>query len=589
MKNLQTILAISLIITVLALLYSCSQDTDILSSDINSSTNLESRDDRDRGDDRPGEEDDQPQEGDDRDAPSFTKNWEEGTYLVFADEREFAETYRELNHLIESDENSSIITEGYSDCFENPALDQWEAERGGEFESMRSTYERYECDMLNCGADPSGIKGIPLIDDALATLVSIDGLIQIGEEIIHLSDDANAKAPVQEKETLKNVLDGSLIPPPNFLKNKDIKIQLRSSGNCSADFNFQINHNTLDVYVEYTGSSITGGDKSITWSAIPGDDHKNETSFTLDYNSPGTKTICVTYNEYDVVPDTTYYYVKEIVDGDTICVQKFNVSMIKKLVCSDTECKDIELGGCTAEFSHTVGIDNVVSFANLSSVAHGDITSVLWQFGDGNTSTQMHPTHTYECDKDFEVTLIIYSNQCPGGSATFTQTVDATGIRCCDENPQSSWKTKYHPTDDKKKIKYRYDMGTNAGIFNGILDQDLKGKIEYYEYRSGGIWPFNGTKWRKTDGLLDVNFNGPVFGNDEDGCTCQQPRNTEAEPPTDWGKSKTFKDEFGGWWTPGADKKLRMKDTDPVIIDYNVNGVLYVTQVCTSEPGFHCE
>ncbi len=585
MKNLQTILAISLTITVLALLYSCSQDTDLLSSDINSATNLESRDDRSRDDDRYEEGDDRPEEGDNRGAPSFTKNWEEGTYLVFTYERDFARTYRELNYLIESGQNA--IIEEYSDCFTNPALDQWEAERAS-FESMRSIYERYECSMLEDGADPSVVKDPPVIDDVLATLLSIDGIIQIEDKIIYIGDDASAKAPIQEKETLKNILNGSLQLTPNLLKNKDIELELRGSGNkCIADFDFQINHNTLDVFVEYTGSAITGGDKSIVWSAIPGNNHMNETSFTLDYNNPGTKTICVTYNEYDVVPDTTYFYVKEITDGDTTCVQQFNVNMLRKLVCSDTECKDIELGGCTAEFSHTVGIDNVVSFNNLSSVAHGTISNVMWQFGDGQTSTEMHPTHTYECDKDFEVTLIIYSEQCPGGSASFSQTVDATGIRCCDENPQSSWEEAVHPTDDNKKIKYRYDMGTNAWIFNSILDQDLKGKIKYYEYRSGGI--FGSKKWRKTDALLDVNFNGPVFGNDEDGCTCQQPLQTQATPATHTGKTHTFKDEFGGWWIPGNDKKLRMKDTDPVIIDYNVDGVLYVTQVCTNEPGFHCE
>lgn len=509
-----------------------------------------------------------------QDIPSFTKNWEEGTYLAFASESDFAETYLNLTELIESEQNISTD----SACFENPVLDAWEAPRSREgFKSMRSTYEHYECDMLSNGADPSNIKDNPIIDDALATLISIDGIVQIGEEIIYIGDDANAKAPIQEKETLKHILDGSLEITPDLLENRDIKIQFDRSS-CSPDFNFQVNHNTFDVYVEYTGNSITGGDKSITWSAIAGDDHKNETSFTLDYNSPGTKTICVTYNEYEVVPDTTYYYIEEIIDGVVIFTQKFNVNMVKKLVCSDTECKTIELGGCTAEFSHTVGIDNIVSFTNLSSVPYGTISSVLWQFGDGQTSPEMHPTHTYECDKDYIVTLIIYSNQCPQGSTTFAQTVDATGIQCCDENPQSGWKEARNPEDDNKKIKYRYDMRG---------DQVLKAKIKYYEYRSGGI--FGRTRWRKTRANLDVNFEGSVYGSDEDNCTCKEPLKVEATPTSHYGRSKVFKDKFGGWEPEGTDEKLRMKNTDSVIIDYNVDGVLYVTQTCTSEPGFHCE
>ncbi len=50
-------------------------------------------------------------------------------------------------------------------------------------------------------------------------------------------------------------------------------------------------------------------------------------------------------------------------------------------------------------------------------------TSYLWNFGDGNTSTQMNPTHTYSVGGNYTVTLTS-SNIC--GSTTATKTVGLT-------------------------------------------------------------------------------------------------------------------------------------------------------------------
>jgi len=57
-------------------------------------------------------------------------------------------------------------------------------------------------------------------------------------------------------------------------------------------------------------------------------------------------------------------------------------------------------------------------FADLSSDPDGSITGRNWSFGDGASSTQSNPSHTYAADGDYDVRLIVTDN----GSATDTIT-----------------------------------------------------------------------------------------------------------------------------------------------------------------------
>ncbi|MDX2245568.1 MAG: PKD domain-containing protein, partial [Bacteroidia bacterium] len=60
-------------------------------------------------------------------------------------------------------------------------------------------------------------------------------------------------------------------------------------------------------------------------------------------------------------------------------------------------------------------------FTNTASNA----TTVSWDFGDGNTSTDPNPTHTYQFTGSFQVTQIV-TNAC--GSDTLIQVVGPTSI-----------------------------------------------------------------------------------------------------------------------------------------------------------------
>lgn len=527
----------------------------------------------------------------------LSKNWEDDSYLSFTTKEDITQTYELLKSLVSQGETTNEMMD--AGIF-NPQLDDWESTKNnGNFMSMRRAYELYEYQGLESGLNPEQIRGIPIINDALAALISPDGLVKVGNEIQYFSDLVYASAPFHLKNRLREIVEGGDPISPDDIKN-GIKLTTRNKTTCIADFSIQINHNNNEVFVNYTGSSINGGDKTIVWSIENGaSNHKDETSFSHKYNSIGEKTICVTYTETGIVRDTTYTYHTTTRDttyripgttrDTTVQIIKTVrvpiVNELKKVICTDTECKTITLGGCTADFDFTIGLDNVVNFVDKSSTKYGTITGWQWNFGDGTTSTLQNPTHAYPCDKCFDVTLIIFSNQCPGGQKSVTREVCVSGAACCDRNPQSPWKDQLHPSDSKKKIRYRYDMGTN---WDWLFDQDFKGKIKYYEHRRGGIWPFKRTDWFKTRGLLDVDFDGDVFAKDEEGCRCIQPRALVATPDTKNAEDHTFIDRLSAS-AFGTDKTHWMKDVSPVNITYKVNGVTYLVQHCQSSPGFHCE
>lgn len=70
---------------------------------------------------------------------------------------------------------------------------------------------------------------------------------------------------------------------------------------------------------------------------------------------------------------------------------------------------------------------DIISFMDNSTINSGSITGWLWDFGDGNTSAQQNPTHTYATSGMYTVTLTTTSN----GGCTSTDSVNIT----VNENP----------------------------------------------------------------------------------------------------------------------------------------------------------
>lgn len=118
--------------------------------------------------------------------------------------------------------------------------------------------------------------------------------------------------------------------------------------------------------------------------------------------------------------------------------------------CTDTSCQVLTVpstggGNCAASFIQRLVSGTTVSFTNTSMGGSPPFTYV-WDFGDGNTSTQANPTHTYNSTGPFTACLTITdSNGCidstcqqvvistpPGCSAAFSMQVSGMSVQFID-------------------------------------------------------------------------------------------------------------------------------------------------------------
>jgi PKD repeat protein len=82
---------------------------------------------------------------------------------------------------------------------------------------------------------------------------------------------------------------------------------------------------------------------------------------------------------------------------------------------------------CFTPDATTVAVNTAVTFTNCSGTA----TTYAWNFGDGGTSTDASPTHTYTTAGTYTVTLVATN---AGGSNTITQTIVVGSSNGCLKN-----------------------------------------------------------------------------------------------------------------------------------------------------------
>jgi len=148
-------------------------------------------------------------------------------------------------------------------------------------------------------------------------------------------------------------------------------------GGCDADYKYTENQ------LELTFTNLSTGGLINTWDFGDGSGIGFEENPVHTFAAPGTYEVCVT----------------------TLSPFPF---------CTDTYCEFIDVKEYTCEptFTYSFNATNAYTFVNTTII--GNVTSVLWDFGDGNTSAFPQPSYTYNAPGTYNVCLITYDegNEC---------------------------------------------------------------------------------------------------------------------------------------------------------------------------------
>jgi len=200
-------------------------------------------------------------------------------------------------------------------------------------------------------------------------------------------------------------------------------------GGCNADFDYTTDQLSIECTDLSSGSILTSfwdfGDGS-----TPGLD-PNHT-----YAQPGTYDVCLTVG--NIIP-----------------------------FCFDTDCQSVTVNEFTCEpsFEYSGDLNNLYSFTNTTTV--GNVTSVMREFGDGNSSTFANPSYTYNAPGTYEVCLTTYDG------------ANACGVVCQDIN--------VYPlgVSDVKSRSFSIYPNPSDGSFE-LSNASASGKLEITLYDLSG-------------------------------------------------------------------------------------------------------
>ena len=173
---------------------------------------------------------------------------------------------------------------------------------------------------------------------------------------------------------------------------KEIQVGADQTDICIADFSFFVDETNKKVV--FTDKSSSNGSISSWYWTFGDGTYKSERHPEHIYPRNGIYEVCLIV--FDKITGLSAEICKKIPVGVSLC----NIN---------------------ANFSHFIDIsNNTVTFNNKST---GNITKWFWNFGDGTTSSQKNPKHTYKNPGFYLVTLSVFdaSNDCADHTAEFIQ------------------------------------------------------------------------------------------------------------------------------------------------------------------------
>ncbi|HEY5775283.1 MAG TPA: PKD domain-containing protein [Xanthomonadales bacterium] len=119
-----------------------------------------------------------------------------------------------------------------------------------------------------------------------------------------------------------------------------------------------------------------------------------------------------------------------------------------------------------ADFGYTCN-ELSCAFTDQSSDADGLIAAWSWAFGDGGTSSNQNPSHSFTADGSYAVTLLVTDNEGATDSATHTVSVSGPTVNL----PPSA--------------SFSFDCSALACGFDGSASSDSDGSIASYQWDFG--------------------------------------------------------------------------------------------------------
>lgn len=164
----------------------------------------------------------------------------------------------------------------------------------------------------------------------------------------------------------------------------------------------------------FTDNSTIGGGSITDWS--------------WDFGGGNTST---QQNPTYTFPSDGTFPVSLVVTSDSNCTHSFSTNVT---VYPEPQTNaEVVIAGFTYPIDGSVNIEsclyNTLNFNDLSTINSPDnITGYLWDFGDGNTSTQQNPQYQYTTVGNYTVSLTTQSNNSCSQTVTFPITINPTPV-----------------------------------------------------------------------------------------------------------------------------------------------------------------